>query len=55
MLDAIILFAFIGWLMVSSYISVHADSNGKSPFWGVGVFFFGIFGLLGYAISLASD
>jgi hypothetical protein len=46
--------AFV-WLMVSIIVADHAVGNGKSQLWGVAVFFLGIFGLVGYAISLASD
>jgi hypothetical protein len=43
------------WLVVSISIADHAVDNGKTQLWGVAVFFTGIFGLVGYAISLASD
>lgn len=45
----------IGWLFVSSFIGLHATDNEKTGWWGLVVFLFGIFGLVGYAISLASD
>lgn len=43
------------WAFVSFGVASHAQSNNKTGLWGLAVFFTGIFGLVGYAISLASD
>lgn len=45
----------IGWVLLSALIADHAVSNGKTIWWGVAVFCFGMFALVAYAISLASD
>jgi hypothetical protein len=51
----LLLLMVAAWLMVALFTAIHADGQGKTAAWGVVVFFFGIFGMLGYAISLASD
>jgi hypothetical protein len=55
MLHGLFLWLIIAWTMVSVYIAAHAMDHDKSGLWGVAVFFFGIFGLAFYAISLAGD
>jgi hypothetical protein len=37
------------------FVGIHASDNGKTMLWGVATFIFGIFALVAYAISLASD
>jgi len=51
----IVLVGLAFWIALSFIIAGHAEGQGKSQMWGAAVFFFGIFGLAGYAISLASD
>jgi hypothetical protein len=48
-------FLILGWGLVALFFSFHASSNNKTSAWGVVIFFLGIFGMVGYAISLASD
>lgn len=54
MSDLLVFVAF-AWVLTSAFIWFHAVEQGKSRLWGVATFFFGIFGLVVYAISLASD
>jgi len=51
------IFVFFGllWFLMAVGTTVHAINNQKTPLWGGVVFIAGIFGLLFYAISLASD
>lgn len=51
---ALILIAML-WVTAAAMTSLHAMENGKSTTWGPIVLLTGIFGLIGYAISLASD
>jgi hypothetical protein len=46
---------FMAWLAVSVGVAFHAGDNGKTAAWGAVVLFSGIFGMVAYAISLASD
>jgi hypothetical protein len=54
-MEGIIAVMILGWIFVSMFVGVHASDNGKTMLWGVATFCFGIFALLAYAISLASD
>jgi hypothetical protein len=46
----------ISWVLMSMGTAAHASGQNKSPlFWGLAVLITGIFGLLFYAISLASS
>lgn len=54
-MEGLFLLLFVLWLVVSIVTASHAQDNQKSPLWGVLVMFTGIFGLIFYAISLASD
>jgi TctA family transporter len=42
-------------LVMAAWTAGHAADNGKTELWGLLVFFTGMFGLVIYAISLASD
>jgi hypothetical protein len=54
-MEGILLLMVVGWIVVSMLTASHAVNNGKTSLWGVVVLILGIFGLVGYAISLASD
>ena len=43
------------WVAISIATLQHASSNDKSPYWFFVVLLTGLFGLVIYAISLASD
>lgn len=45
----------LAWVVASVGTSLHAMGQNKTGLWGLVVFVFGIFGLLFYAISLASE
>ena len=54
MSELFVLVAF-AWVLTSVFTAAHAKDNGKTGLWGVVVLIFGIFGLVVYAISLASE
>lgn len=54
-LDGFFAVMIVVWVFVALLTAIHAAENNKTGLWGVVVLIFGIFGLLGYAISLASD
>lgn len=55
MSDFLIVMAVV-WITIALMTGSHADHQGKDGVqWAVIVGVFGIFGLIGYAISLASD
>jgi len=43
------------WVTMAFVVAGHAKDNGKTRYWGAAVFFFGIFGLMGYIFSLAAE
>jgi len=55
MAGEIILLLVVVWVFISLVVAGHASDNGKTKLWGLAVLIFGLFGLVGYAISLASD
>lgn len=54
-MEGLLVLMLIGWIVASVGTSIHAMGQGKTGLWGLAVFVFGIFGLLFYAISLASE
>lgn len=46
---------FLIWCTMAGVVAMHADGQNKTPWWGAVVLLLGIFGMLFYAISLASD
>lgn len=51
----IFLILLILWIFISLVVASNAKRNGKTRLWGIVVFVLGIFGLIFYTISLASD
>lgn len=54
-LESLFLVMAVVWIGIAFAVGSHASGQGKSSMWGLAVFLFGMFGLIGYAISLASD
>jgi hypothetical protein len=54
-MEGIIFLLFLFWVVVSMGIGAYAIDQDKSGLWGIVVFFTGIFGMVFFAISLASE
>jgi len=54
-MEGIIFLLLLFWIAVSMGTGAYAIEKDKSGLWGMVIFFTGIFGLVFFAISLASD